>query len=208
MKWVAYIALVLVAGALFLPESGSIQIRNLPILLGLIGIVVVLYLFRISRYVFFMMKAKKMMEKNGLRLRKTRFNPLFSMLRGGYSMSFRGKKSDVHITFMVARYPHYFFENVNLVKFYKHKALVIAGGHNKSLHTVSGENKLVGKQKLLWADGVEMPHNMNILLFNRFPAKVTDSVKRQELGNGDSICGSDKQLFDWDGFCRYMGMIQ
>ena len=204
MKWIIFGVLALLfGGALFLPEAGSQQIRNLPLLIGIVCTVIALYLFGILRYVFFMIKTKKALEKKGMRVRKTVISPFSSKLRGRYAMSFGDKNSDINITFMVARHPRYFFQSVNSLEFYKRGGLMFPAGRNNSPHVMAGEIRLVGKQKLVW-DDLDKPNTVHVLLFNKFPPKITDSEKRGELGNGDVICGSTVRLMDWSGFCRYL----
>lgn len=203
MKWIIYgVLIVLFSGALFLPEGGSVTPRNLPLLIGIVCAIVFLYLIGVFRYLLFMWKVKRTLEKKGLRARKAVIVPLPLRLFGRYSMSFSGKSTDLNITFMIAKRRNYYFADVSHLELYKHSAYAIVGGkNNRSLRKVSGETHLVGKQKLLWGE-LNVPHTTYILLFNKFPTRITDSIKREELGNGDVICSSSILLMDWKGLCR------
>ena len=165
-------------------------------------IVVGLYLVGILRYLFFMRNVKRVLERKGMRVRKTVISPFSSWLRGRYAVLFRGKNSDLNITFMIAKKKHYHFSDIYRLDFYKIEAHILSGG-GEPLLRASVENKWLGKQKLSWGD-LNDPHTAHILLFNNLPNKITDAFKRGELGNGDVICGSTIRLMDWEELCRRM----
>lgn len=47
------------------------------------------------------------------------------------------------------------------------------------------EVKRVGKQQILWDDAATVRY----VLFNHLPAEITDTVKKENLGVGETICG-------------------
>ena len=124
------------------------------------------------------------------------------MLHGRYNIIFKSEKKELNIVFLVKKkkYQNYFFKDINNVEFYRSNRVVF---NNIKAHgaTISKavETKSVGKQKIKWKQ-YDMGHNgTNILLFDKLPFKISDSVKKEELGNGDRICSSNVYLFDLNG---------
>ena len=65
MKYVVYIILAMTAGLLFLPRTGTSEIRNLPLLILLLSIICLLVLIRFFKYVILLAKTKNCLKRNG-----------------------------------------------------------------------------------------------------------------------------------------------
>jgi len=65
MKYVVYVALAFIAGLLFLPRTGTTQIRNLPLLILILLIVLILILIRFFKHIVLMVKTKNCSRKMG-----------------------------------------------------------------------------------------------------------------------------------------------
>ena len=50
----------------------------------------------------------------------------------------------------------------------------------------------MGKQKLKWDEDAEK----RFILFDKMPNEITDSVKKENIGVGEKICGSNVYIFD------------
>lgn len=210
MKYLVYTACAIIGFLLFVPETGTTQIRNLPILIALISFFVGFRLFRFAKYIVLMMKTKKALTQKGMRLRKVVISPFGAGLHGRYAMSFSGAKADWNILFLVVKekYPHYFFDKVDFLEFFRRNRIVFNAGKTKgAIVSKQVETQLIGKQRLLWTRSTMTNVGSNILLMDKFPNKIFDSVKREELGNGDRICGTDTRLWNWRGFCQYIEEI-
>lgn len=210
MKYVIYGAGVILALALFLPAANSTKLRNLPLLIALVLLIVAFAIYRILKYAFLMHKAKKALKQKGFRREKVTFFPFASMLHGHYSMILKQGDKKVKIVFLVTKrkYPHYYFNSVNLLEFYSTNRVIFNNVKAKGA-TVSDlvETKKVGKQKRMWKATDLTQNDTNILLFNKFPPRISDATRQQNLGNGDKICDTNVQVFDFHGFLEYVNTL-
>lgn len=210
MKYVIYGAGVILALAFFAPASGTTKIRNLPLLIALVLCLLVFAFYRILKYAFLMHKAKNALKQKGFHREKVTFFPFASMFHGRYSMTFKHSDKKVKIVFLVAKrkYPHYYFNSVNLLEFYSTNRVIFNNIKAKGA-TVSNlsETKKVGKQKRMWKATDLTQNDTNILLFNKFPPRISDSTRQQDLGNGDKICDTNIKVFDFNGFLEYVNTL-
>lgn len=210
MKYVIYGVGVILALLLFLPSANSTKLRNVPLLLALIGLLLAFAIYRILKYAILMHKAKNALKQKGCRCEKVTFFPLASMLRGRYSMTFKQNDKKVKIVFLVTKrkYPQYYFDSVNLLEFYSTNRVIFNNVKAKGA-TVSDlvETKKVGKQKRMWKATDLTQNDANILLFNKFPPRISDSTRQQDLGNGDSLCNTNVNVYDFQGFSEYVNTL-
>ena len=199
MKIVIYSIILFFGGLLFLPRSVGSPIRNIPLLLTIIIIICVFYLVRFIKYVVLILRTKKFFKQRGMKLIRWSVIPDIPWMHGYYNMTFKNNDHTVNILFMVKKqkYQHYYFESTQKVEFYKYIRQVFNSsnvyGPKISNHV---ENKLIGKQKLLWREPAEDGKTTNILLFDKLPPRISDSQKREDFGNGDCICSSNIYLYD------------
>lgn len=207
MKYLIYGVGTLLALFLFLPAANSTKLRNVPLLIALVFFVVAFAIYRILKYAFLMHKAKKALKQKGFRREKVTFFPFASMLHGRYSMTFKQNDKKVKIVFLVTKrkYPHYYFNSVNLLEFYSTNRVIFNNVKAKGA-TVSDlvETKKVGKQKSMWKATDLTQNDTNILLFNKLPPRISDSTRQQDLDNGDNICDTNVKLLDFHGFLEYV----
>ena len=202
LKILIAFVLALFAGALFLPSADHSGIRNLPLLIALLSLVVLIFVVKVFQYLILMRKAKRILREKGFRCVKTVAFPFGAWLRGRYSMTFQNGQNAWDVVLLVRKkhYQHYYFKNINEIEFYRSNRVVFNGGKTRG-GTISNlvETKLIGKQKIKWGSSTEGLDGKMMVLFDRLPYKTTDSVKRQELGNGDLIGDSNAYLYDLDG---------
>ena len=203
MKYVMYAILMILAGAFFLPEAGSTEIRNLPLLIFILSIALIAFFTRFFKYVAFMEKTKNQLKKNQFELIKCRLFPWESCFQGRYSIVFRHGNSMVELMLMCRRrkYQRYHFESIHRLEFYRANRMAVKGGKiygygAKISNAV--EVNLVGKQKIKWDNSAPI----RIVLFDKLPDGITDAVKKEHLGAGEFICQSDVCLMDWECFCK------
>ena len=202
MKIFICAALTFIAMLLFLPRTGSSEIRNLPLLILILSLLALSVLIRFLKYVILTAKVKKLLKRSGVRQVKIRFYPWASRLRGHYSLAFRHGGKEVQL-FLISRkraYPRYHFDSVDKLEFYRANRIVFNGSKTRGA-TISRQVEVnrVGRQRLSWDAAAQV----RVILFDRLPGQITDSVKREELGADDRICSSDVLILDLDALCKH-----
>lgn len=201
MKYVMYAVLLILAGAFFLPEAGSTEIRNLPLLIAILSLLLILFFIRFFKCVAFLAKTKRQLQRNRFELIKCRAFPWASCFRGRYSILFREGNQLIELMLICRRrkYQRYHFESIERLEFYRSKRLALKGGKFRgAVISTAVEVNRVGVQKIKWDDDAQI----RIFLFDKLPDAVSDSAKRELLGAGDPICSSDVALMDWNRFCE------
>ncbi len=203
MKYAVYIAILFVCGLLFLPQPGTTEVRNLPLLLVILSFVLILILIRFFKYVLLVTKIQKQLKEIGKQQTKVKFFPWDSFFHGHYSITFTHKNKIAQIILLSRKrkYQRYHFDSINKLEFYRSNRVVFNGGKEKGA-TISKlvETNLVGKQKIKWDDAAEI----RMIVFDKLPAQITDSVKKENLGVGERICASNIYLFDRTAFCQHI----
>ena len=205
MKYVFYTILAIIALFLFLPTTGSNEIRNLPLLIALLVIIAGLVLWYLIRRAAFLQKVKKTLKKNGCEIIKTHFNPFAARLHGRYSVAFKSNGKIINALLLIRRrkYQRYHFERADYLEFYQSNRVVFRSIKSRGA-TISDlvETKLVGKQKLKWEEA-----DCNIIIFNKIPDHITDSKQKELLGKGDKVCGAETYIADLESFSEYLSEI-
>ena len=203
MRYVVYIVLAMIAGLLFLPKTGTSEIRNLPLLILLLSIICLLALIRFFKYVALIAKTKKLLKTKLGKVTKIRILPFASQFHGHYSISFQHKEKNVQLLLLSQKrnYQRYHFDRADRLEFYRANRVVfnsirIKGAKISNLVEVNR----VGKQRIKWDDSAEI----RVILFDKLPDQITDSVKREALGVGDRICASNVSILDWASLSKYV----
>ena len=203
MKYVVYIAVLFVCGLLFLPRTGTTKIRNLPLLLFILSLVLIFILIRFFKYVLLVVKTKKQLKMIGIQQTKIKFFPWASFFHGHYSITFHHENNIAQIILLSrkSKYQRYHFDSVNKIEFYRSNRVVFNNIKAKGA-TISKlvETNLVGKQRLKWDDAAKI----RIIIFDKLPEQITDCVKKENIGTGEQICASHMYLLDLSTFCDYM----
>lgn len=197
MNVVFYSIAAIVSAFLFLPRSAGSPARNVPLLLSLVVLFTLLYFFRIIQYIVLINRTKNHFLSQGYNVSGITILPSFLFFKGDYSMKLKKGEDKIYIRFLVRKnsYLHYHFETVNKIEYYKYTRGFFHGGTKKLVAPISKklEKTKTGGRKILFPDD---GYNKNIIVFNKMPNYVTDSVKREGLGNGDYICESNVVLYD------------
>ena len=194
MKYVLYVLTAFVAILLFCPTTDGQHIRNLPLLIVIIAIIVGLLIYRLIRRAVFMKKVKKTLKNSGCEIIKTHFNPFASRLKGRYSITFKKDGKTICATLLMKKrkYQRYHFANIDYLEFYRSNRVVFNSTRTRgAIISDLVETKLVGNQKLIWDEA-----DVNLVVFNKIPDHITDSKTKNLLGKGDKICGTETYIAD------------
>ena len=201
MKYVIYTILGIIAFLLFMPETGTTEIRNLPLLIALLVIIAALLLYQLIRRAAFMGKVKKSLKNSGCEIIKTHFNPFASRLKGRYSVTFKkdGKTICAILLIKKRKYQRYHFANIDYLEFYRSNRVVFNSTRTRGA-VISNlvETKLVGKQRLAWDEA-----DVNLVVFNKIPNHITHSKSKDLLGKGDKICGTETYITDVEALMSF-----
>ena len=194
MKYVLYVIAVIVALFLFLPTTGSNEIRNLPLLIALLVIIAGIILWYLIRRAAFLQKVKKALKNNSCEIVKVCFNPFAARLHGRYSVTFKSNGKIINALLLIRRrkYQRYHFSSIQELEFYRSNRVVFNSTKTYGA-TISNlvETKKVGRQPLKWDDA-----DRNIIIFNKIPDHITDSKQKELLGKGDKVCETETYIAD------------
>ena len=194
MKYVVYTIIGIIAIFLFMPTTDGRQIRNLPLLIVIIAIIVGLLIYRLIRRAAFMGKVKKVLKNSECEIIKTHFNPFAAGLKGRYSVTFNKDGKTICATLLMKKrkYQRYHFESLERLEFYSSNRAVFNSIKTRGA-VISNlvETKLVGNQRLAWDEAY-----VNLVVFNKIPDHITDSKTKNLLGKGDKICGTETYIAD------------
>ena len=202
MKYVFYSILAIIALFLFLPTTGSNEIRNLPLLIALLVIIAGIILWYLIRRAAFLQKVKKTLKKNSCEIIKTHFNPFAAHLHGRYSVTFKINDKIICARLLIKqiKYQRYHFESAELIEFYRSNRVVFQSTKVRGA-TISDlvETKKVGRQPLKWDDA-----DRNIIIFNKIPDHITDSAQKNLLSKGDRVCETETYIADLESISEYL----
>ena len=200
LKWFLY-ALALILGlAFFLPTSGSTEIRNLPLLLAILGLVLIYWLYRSILLLVLAQKIKYALRQKGLEVRRTRL--LFGK---GYVVAENAEETvDVYFLLLKRKYYRYHFVNPTLVEQWKTTFSVARSSKRGTVARGAADTRMVGRQNLSWRQFVEERKVQRFIVMNKLPDGISDAANREMPGEGDRICNSDVTLWSLEGFQKEM----
>ena len=195
MKYILYAMLTFVALLLFLPRSTGAPVRNLPLLILLLALLLLTVLVRLFKYAILMGRTKALLKQNSIHPTKCRFLPWASRFHGHYSITFpyKGKTAQIILLSSKRRYQRYHFDRVDRVEFYRANRVAVKSGKNAARLTGQVEITQVGKQSIRWNSDAQL----RAILFDKLPYEITDATRKEPLFSGDHICSTDVQLLDW-----------
>ena len=190
---------------------------NIGILLCFSLFIIIPILYRLLKYLVLMVKTKHLLKKNGFKATKFCYFPFPSRFRGRYTMSFENDNKALNIVFLSKKlkYKNYHFESKNSVELSSYARVMLYRGNHANHHgsLVSRTNVIkknnFGKQKFLWPENNAQKENYNIILFDKWPDRVTDFIKHgdKSIGQGDYICESNIQVFDKKTLSKFIENI-
>ena len=134
-----------------------------------------------------MAKAKKVLKESNIRPIKTKFCPWASCFHGHYSITFAKENQKIQLVLLTRKrkYQRYHFESEKMIEFYRANRVAFKTRNDRVTVSNLVEVKLVGKQQILWDDAATVRY----ILFDLLPAEITDTVKKENIGVGETICG-------------------
>lgn len=202
MKYVVWIISAFIAFFMFVPKTGSTEIRNLPVLIAILALAALFLLCQLIRRIVFMRKVKKALKNNRCEIVKTVFNPFAARFHGRFSVTFKTEGRTVNALLLMRKrkYQRYHFESAQDLEFYRSTRVVFNSTKIQGA-TVSNlvETKMVGKQRLMWSEA-----DCNIVVFDKLPDHITDSKTKNLLGRGDRICCTNIYISDLASLKEYL----
>ena len=188
-----YVLAAIAALILFLPAPGTTEIRNIPILIAVLSLIIIYWVCRFIRMIIRLHKTKDLLEKRRFKIERVRMFP-FGIVAKGNDATY-----NILLISRRKRGVQYHFCDGSTITFYR------TSGNMYRRGMINMHVKKVGKQILKWPD-TRASNVVRILIIDKFPYKITKVRGECELGNGDGIDGT--YLYDFKGFLNYINTIR
>lgn len=196
LKWFLYAVAVIFGLALFLPASGSTEIRNLPLLLALLFCLAVYLICCLIVLGIFVHRIKSILRQKGMQVKRTRIFPGW-----GYVVAETPTETvDVCFLLRKKKYYRYHFCSTNRVEYWKTTFSVARSSKRGTVARGAADTRMVGRQEISWRQFVEERRVHRYVVMNRLPDSISDAARREEVSDGDCICGSDIVLISLQKF--------
>ena len=192
MKYLIYAALLFIASLLFLPESGSTEIRNPEILMVIAAIILIILTVKLIKLAVFAGKVKKELRENKYEIKKARLG------FGKVYIVAENHKETLEICVLMRKksYYKYHFANKNRIELYKTTVGAVRSGRDIAKMTKSAEVKLAG---IIRIAPPKIENAKRFIVFDQFPTTASDTVNRS-LNIGDTVTESQIAVFDLKSF--------
>ena len=204
MEIVLYIIGAIVAMVMFLPASGTTQIRNLPLLIALLSLVALYFIYRFIRAVVLLLKTKSCLISKGYSISKVAVFPFGASAFGRLSITAHkdGETLGVLCTLRKRKHWQCCFCDAEHLEFYKWTMSVAKSSKRGTVAQGRADKRRVRKQRLVWRKSDAAQPTKNILVFDKFPYSIKTARGNTEVGNGDDIGGA--YIYDFKGLKKYM----
>ncbi len=158
------------------PASGTLEIRNVPILIAVLSVAALIFAYyMITHFVF------------SLRVRRAcKDKKVFAV-----PLVIRKKNCKYH------------FEEIDKIEIYKTTRVAFKGVRSAPVRWGETQTKLVKRKKIkIPKDILNDTSIEKCIVISRMPACVTDKSSRQEKGNGDTLCNTNVKIFDYNAFSK------
>ena len=192
MKYLIYAALLFIASLLFLPESGSTEIRNPEILIVIAAIILIILTVKLIKLAVFAGKVKNELRENKFEIKKARLG------FGKVYIVAENHKETLEICVLMRKksYYKYHFANENRIELYKTTVGAVRSGRDIAKVTKSAEVKLAG---IIRIAPPKIENAKRFIVFDQFPTTASDTVNRS-LNIGDTVTESQIAVFDLKSF--------
>lgn len=196
MKYLIYAALLFIASLLFLPESGSTEIRNPEILMVIAAIILIILTVKLIKLAVFAGKVKKELSENKYEIKKARLG------FGKVYIVAENHKETLEICVLMRKksYYKYHFANENRIELYKTTVGAVRSGRDIAKVTKSAEVKLAGVIRIA---PPKIENAKRFIVFDKFPTTASDTVNRS-LNIGDTVTENQIAVFDLKAFVEYI----
>lgn len=192
MKYIIYFILLFIAFLLFVPETGSTEIRNPELLMAIAAIILIILIVKLIRLVLFAGKVKKELRENKYEIKKARFG------LGKIYIVAENHRETLEICVLMRKksYYKYHFANENRIELYKTTVSAVRSGRDIAKVTKSAEVKLAGIIRIAPS---KTENAKRFIVFDQFPTTASDTVNRS-LNVGDTVTESESAVFDFKSF--------
>ena len=192
MKYVVYFMLFFIAFLLFVPETGSNEIRNPEFLMAIAAIILVILIVKLIKLAFFAGKVKKELRENKYEIKKARWG------LGKVYIVAENRKETLEICVLMRKksYYKYHFANKNRIELYKTTVGAVRSGRDIAKVTKSAEVKLAG---IIRIAPPKIENAKRFIVFDQVPTTASDTVNRS-LNIGDTVTESQIAVFDFKSF--------
>lgn len=192
MKYLLYIFLFFIAFLLFVPETGSTEIRNPELLIAIAAIVLIIFIVKLIKLAVFAGRVKKELRENKYEIKKARFGI------GKAYITAENRKETLEICVLIRKksYYKYHFADENRIELYKTTVSAVRSGRDIAKVSKYSEVKLAGIIRIAQskAEGAK-----RFIVFDKFPTTASDNVTRS-LNVGDTVTESEIAVFDLKSF--------
>lgn len=192
MKYLLYIFLFFIAFLLFVPETGSTEIRNPELLMAIAAIILIILIVKLIKLAVFAGKVKKALRENKYEIKKARLG------LGKAYITAKNHKETFEICVLMRKksYYKYHFADENRIELYKTTVGAVRTGRDIAKVTKSAEVKLAGIIRIAPSknEGAK-----RLILFDKFPTTASDTVNRS-LHIGDTVTENKIAVFDLKSF--------
>lgn len=202
MSYLILMAILFVAGLLFLPRGVDSGVRNAPLLMGILAVLFALLLFSLWKRIRLKQRVARVLRAAGYRICWRRR----SVFRNRLFAERDGEVCQILLLTRKRRGLRYHFADVNTVAFYKNTQATYVNGRGRG-HVYVGavETRRAGKRKLRWAPCDPEKETKRFLVFDRLPERMTDTRQSHDLGTGDTIGDSAVCVYDVATFAGVVG---
>lgn len=205
MKYLILIAMLFVAGLLFLPSGAGTGIRNVPILIAILVVLFGLFVWSVLRSAVLKRRVRRALRRAGFVITKRHK----SFLRNRLFAEYAGTTYQILLLNKKRARVRYHFDGTDAIQFYKTTAPMYKTNRVVGQYVVGrAETSGAGKKRLRWLRQDAGVTGKRILLFDKMPGRITDSKNARDLGVGDPVCGSDVHVYDLPAFVTYLGTFQ
>ena len=205
MKYLILIAMLFVAGLLFLPRGAGTGIRNVPILIAILVVLFGLFVWSVLRSAVLKRRVRRALRRAGFVITKRHK----SFLRNRLFAERAGEEYQILLLSKKRRHGRYHFDSADSVEYYRTvKPLYKINRRTGEFAAGAEETSRVGKRKLRWLSEDAETGSQRFVVFDRLPMRITDTVKSHDLGAGDAVCGSDVRVWDLPSFVAFLENAQ
>jgi hypothetical protein len=196
MKYLIYAALLFIASLLFLPESGSTEIRNPEILWVIAAVILLVLIIRFLKLTKLAGSLKKSLKENKYQVLSTRFG------FGKVYVTAESHRETLDICLLRRKkdYLKHHFASTERIELYKTTVSAVRSGRDIAKVSKYSEVKHAGNIRIL-------PPKDNsakrVIVFDKFPTVISDYANRS-LQIGDKIAESEIAVFDMKAFVEYI----
>ena len=187
MKIVLYLLAAFVGFVVFAPNIRAEKIDNLPLLITILVCIVLYFIIKAIRRSMLLVKLKKLLISKGMKITRFSILPNLSGSSEKYDISASLGETKFNFQFLLRKKKHYryHFENFNRLEYFKSNRLVFKHTSRGATITNAIETNSAGRRTLSFKgdnDAVE------VLIIDKAPGRITDSIKKEDLYSGDRIC--------------------